>query len=177
MAQLVLERLKRKFGDAILETSSMHGNECAVVAPEILVQVAQFLKKEQELHFDMPIDCTAIDLQTGPLRFEVVWHLYSTHHRHRLRLKVRVAEQTPEVNSLTSVWPGMNWFERETWDLYGMRFLGHPNLKRILMYEEFVGHPLRKDYPVDGRQPLIPMRKVDDIPTQRKPPIEALNRP
>jgi NADH-quinone oxidoreductase subunit C len=88
-------------------------------------------------------------------RFVVVYHFFSTRLKHRLRLEVPVDEADAEVNSLTSLWAGADWLEREVWDMFGIRFRGHPNLKRILMYEEFVGHPLRKDYPVNKRQPLI----------------------
>jgi NADH-quinone oxidoreductase subunit C len=88
-------------------------------------------------------------------RFAVVYHCFSTHHKHRLRLVVPLEESDPEVDSLTPLWPGANWLEREVWDMFGIRFRGHPDLKRILMYEQFEGHPLRKDYPVKKRQPLI----------------------
>jgi NADH-quinone oxidoreductase subunit C len=92
---------------------------------------------------------------TGPERFVVVYHLYSLPLKHRLRLEVPVEEADAEVDSLTSIWGGANWLEREVWDMFGIRFRAHPNLIRILMYEEFAGHPLRKDYPVNKRQPLI----------------------
>jgi len=88
-------------------------------------------------------------------RFAVVYHFYSMAHKHRLRLVVPVEEADAEVDSLTSLWPGANWLEREVWDMFGIGFRGHPDLKRILMYEGFEGHPLRKDYPVKKRQPLI----------------------
>ncbi len=88
-------------------------------------------------------------------RFAVVYHFYSTAHKHRLRLVIPVEEADAEVDSLTSLWPGADWLEREVWDMFGINFRGHPNLKRILMYEGFEGHPLRKDYPVKKRQPLI----------------------
>ena len=88
-------------------------------------------------------------------RFEVVYHFYSHALKHRFRLKVPVEEGAAEVDSLTSLWASADWFEREVWDMYGIRFRGHPNLKRILMYSQFEGHPLRKDYPVNRRQPLI----------------------
>ncbi|MBI4227107.1 MAG: NADH-quinone oxidoreductase subunit C, partial [Candidatus Omnitrophica bacterium] len=88
-------------------------------------------------------------------RFEVVYHLYSLEYNRRVRLKVPVPGHDPMVESLTRLWPAANWFEREVWDMFGIRFLGHPDLKRLLMYEEFEGHPLRKDYPVNRRQPLI----------------------
>ncbi len=88
-------------------------------------------------------------------RFAVVYHFYSTVHKHRLRLVIPVEEADAEVDSLTSLWPGADWLEREVWDMFGVDFRGHPDLKRILMYEGFDGHPLRKDYPVKKRQPLI----------------------
>ena len=88
-------------------------------------------------------------------RFEVVYHFYSLSKNHRLRVKVGVDDKSPEVNSVTSIWAAADWFEREVWDMFGIVFKDHPNLKRILMYKEFVGHPLRKDYPVNKRQPLI----------------------
>ncbi len=88
-------------------------------------------------------------------RFAVVYHFYSKAHKHRLRLVVPVEESAAEVDSLTSLWAGANWLEREVWDMFGITFRGHPDLKRILMYAEFEGHPLRKDYPVNKRQPLI----------------------
>ncbi len=100
-----------------------------------------------------------LDPWPGPpdkARFVVVYHFYSMAKKHRLRLQILIEDETsPEVDSLTSLWPGANWLEREVWDMFGIGFRGHPDLKRILMYEEFEGHPLRKDYPVSKRQPLI----------------------
>jgi NADH-quinone oxidoreductase subunit C len=87
-------------------------------------------------------------------RFAVVYHLTSTTHSHVLRVKCRVPEDHPVIPSLTALWPGANWLERETFDMYGIRFEGHPDLKRIYLYEEFVGHPLRKDYAKQGEQPI-----------------------
>lgn|SRR5262245_20026593 len=88
-------------------------------------------------------------------RFALVYHFFSLTHKHRLRLAVPLEAADAEVDSLTALWKGANWLEREVWDMYGVRFRGHPELKRILMYDEFQGHPLRKDYPVNKRQPLI----------------------
>ena len=90
----------------------------------------------------------------GTARFAVVYHFYSLKHKHRLRLVVPVEEAEPELESLTSLWAGADWLEREVWDMFGIRFRGHSDLRRILMYEEFDGHALRKDYPVNKRQPL-----------------------
>jgi NADH-quinone oxidoreductase subunit C len=91
----------------------------------------------------------------SPARFAVVYHFYSIAWKHRLRLSVPVEEDDAQVDSLTSLWGAADWLEREVWDMFGIRFEGHPDLRRILMYEEFEGHPLRKDYPVKKRQPLI----------------------
>ena len=88
-------------------------------------------------------------------RFEVVYHFYSTSKNHRLRIKVPLAATDPSVDSVTELWAAANWFEREVWDMFGVKFIGHPDLRRILMWEGFKGHALRKDYPVNRRQPLI----------------------
>ena len=88
-------------------------------------------------------------------RFEVVYHFFSMSFKQRIRVKVPLEESDPVIDSLTPLWASADWFEREIWDMYGVRFSGHPNLKRLLMYEEFEGYPLRKDYPVNKRQPLI----------------------
>jgi NADH-quinone oxidoreductase subunit C len=178
MSVLALEKLKRRFGDDIIETHSNLGDDTAYVKTERLLEIAQFLKDDPELLFDMPIDNTAVDWwQRSEPRFEIIWHFYSTMKHQRIRLKVRVPEDNPVCASLTPLWPGLDWHERETWDMYGIRFTGHPNLKRVLMYEEFVGYPLRKDYPITKRQPLIEERLVRDVPTQRNPPPDMLNRP
>ena len=95
-----------------------------------------------------------LDLKKKP-RFEVVYHFFSLAKKHRVRIKVPAEAKNPEVDSIVSLWAGADWYEREVWDMFGIKFRGHPNLKRILMYEEFQGHPLRKDYPIQKRQPLI----------------------
>ena len=102
-------------------------------------------------------------------RFEVVYHLYSTAKNHRLRLKVPVDAADPAVDSVTPVWKAANWYEREVWDMFGVAFAGHPDLRRILLYEGFKGHALRKDYPVTKRQPLI--GPVNQGPNAPKVPI------
>lgn len=151
-------KVKDKFPEAVLSAHDFHGDETVVVKKGALVEVIRFLKEAPEMDFNVLIDLSAVDYltfgETRP-RFEVVYHLYSLLKNHRLRLKVPVEEKDPAVPTLTGIWPVADWYEREVWDMFGIRFLGHPNLKRILMYEEFVGHPLRKDYPVSKRQPLI----------------------
>ena len=151
----VLELLQREFTDGISEVSYVRGEASAVVRAEALRPVIDFLKQDPRLAFNLLVDMTAVDYGQRKPRFDVVYHLLSLANRRRLRLKVRVDDSGPEVDSLSSVWGCADWLEREIWDMFGIRFRGHPNLKRILMYEEFQGHPLRKDYPIQKRQPLI----------------------
>jgi NADH-quinone oxidoreductase subunit C len=157
-----LEKVQEKFGSQILETHAFRGDQTLVITSDLLLSIAQFLKDTPELDFDFLMDLTAVDylfFAGGKIqkkfRFEVVYHFYSLKYNHRLRVKVLVDEKQPQVQSLAHLWPSANWYEREVWDMYGIRFENHPNLKRILMYEEFEGHALRKDYPFNKRQPLI----------------------
>ena len=152
---VALDRLRERFGDDILAVDNYLGDASAVVRPQRIADVARFLKDESGLDFDMPIDVTCVDYIGNSPRFEVVYHLFSTTQRHRLRLKAHVDEGNPSIPSVTPVWVGANWLERETYDMYGIRFEGHPDLRRIYLYDEFEGHPLRKDYPKEKRQPLI----------------------
>ena len=150
-------KLKSELPEDVIEIHDYRGDETVVIKREALLSIAKYLKDNSAYDMNVLMDLTAVDgldMQWTP-RFEVVYHLYSVPHNHRLRLKVRVEENDAVVPSLTHLWPVANWFEREVWDMFGIRFENHPNLKRILMYEEFEGHPLRKDYPVNKRQPLI----------------------
>ena len=156
MAQRVLELLQERLPDAVVECGSYVGDEMALVEREHLLEVLTLLKEDPALAFNMLSDLTVVDWMGQSPRFEVVYQLYSIEHKHRVRLKVGVEEGDKcSVPSATGLWYSAAWAEREAWDLYGVRFDGHPDLRRILMYEEFVGHPLRKDYPQNARQPLI----------------------
>jgi NADH-quinone oxidoreductase subunit C len=108
------------------------------------------LKEDPACPFNFLSDVTCVDLYPSEPRFEVVYHLLSIPNKERVRLKVRLNSASPAVESLTPVWPGANYFEREVFDLFGVRFTGHPYLHRLLMPEDWEGHPLRKDYPVEG---------------------------
>lgn len=155
---MILEKIKSQFGEKILETHSHRGDDTAVFAPQDIAAAAHFLKENPELDFNVLADLTALDCLKLPgreHRFEVVYHFYSSRKKHRVRLKVRVKDEKTSVPTLTGLWPIANWLEREVWDMFGITFTGHPDLRRLLMYAEFTGHPLRKDYPVDKRQPLI----------------------
>lgn len=151
----LLDKLQAQLGDAVLGVSTDRDDACAMVRPERIVDICRVLRDDADFAFDMPIDITCVDYIGQQPRFEVVTHLYSTTLGHRIRLKARVPESDPRLPSLTAVWKGANWLERETYDMYGIQFDGHPDLRRIYLYEEFIGHPLRKDYPKEKRQPLI----------------------
>ncbi len=151
---LTVRKLRAAFPDSILEVGSFRGEVTVLVRREDLVQLCRFLKNDPELEYEYLSNVTAVDnfrRGDGP-RFEVVYHLYSLRHRWRVRLKVRVEEGIP-VPSVTPVWEGANWYEREVYDLFGIPFEGHPDLRRILLPEGFEGHPLRKDYPVQASPP------------------------
>jgi NADH-quinone oxidoreductase subunit C len=156
----IVADLQARFGAAVVETHDQHGDQTVVVRRESLVEILRECRDAPALAFDVLMDLTAVDYlkfpgrEDGP-RFEVVYHLYALARNHRLRVKVRVEEDDPVVPTAVPLWPIANWLEREVWDMFGIRFQGHPDLRRLLLYEEFVGHPLRKDYPINRRQPLI----------------------
>jgi NADH-quinone oxidoreductase subunit C len=161
-----LTRAKEVLGAAVLSTHSYRGDDTLVVDAARIVDAMKTLRDDPELAMTMLVDLTAVDYLGREPRFEVVYHLRSFKSGARLRVKAPVAEpedgSNPTIDSVASLWASANWNEREAWDLYGIKFRGHPDLRRILMYEEFVGHPLRKDYPKEKRQPLV-----------RRPPDEA----
>lgn len=144
-----LDKLIEKFGDAIAETSDFRGDETCVIGRGELLRVCKYLC--DELGFDMLIDLCGADYPDRKDRFEVVYHLYSVDKTKRLRVKVRVPADDAVVPTVTGIWKAAGWFEREAFDLFGIKFEGHPNLKRILCYNEFEGHALRKDYPKNRR--------------------------
>jgi NADH-quinone oxidoreductase subunit C len=146
------ERLAREVGDA----SVSHGMLVLVLAPADLLGIVQRLKSE--FRFDLFLDVTAVDWPGQTPRFEVVYHFYSTAYRVRVRLKTRVPEVDPAVESLVPLYGSAHYMERECHDMYGIVFRGNPDLRPILLYEWFVGHPLRKDYPKQQEQPLVPYR-------------------
>jgi NADH-quinone oxidoreductase subunit C len=151
----VLRQLLDARAEAVASTHADLGDATAVVREFYLLDVMRFLRSDPTLAFDMLSDVCAVDYLPRQPRFEVVYHLYSVAKNHRLRVKVQVDGQTPSVPSLVELWASANWMEREVFDLYGIRFTGHPDLRRILLYDEFEGHPLRKDYPKERRQPLV----------------------
>ncbi|MEQ8453684.1 MAG: NADH-quinone oxidoreductase subunit C [Sandaracinaceae bacterium] len=171
MSKKVISRLKKELGDKILETSDFRGDDCAVVGRKDWKAVAELLKSDPDLSMDHFVDITAVDYperEPEAPRFDVLLMVRSMAKNHRVRIKTQVGE-TEELASLVGVWPGADWGEREIFDMFGIRFSDHPDLRRILMYEEFQGYPLRKDYPITKAQPLIPYREIEGI--EKLPPF------
>lgn len=176
MSQAVLDKLKARFGAAILETHSDFGDDTALVDAAQWRAIGKFLREEGTLDFDLPVDLCGVDYPKRLPRMEVVLHLYSTTRKHRIRVKTRVGDEDMEgadLDSLVAVWPGLNWLEREVFDMSGVRFKGHPDLRRILMYPEFEGHPLQKTYPAQRTQPLVPYRTEEEagMPLEKLAPF------
>ena len=133
---------------AVLGSNVHRGQASLEIAPARIVEVCRFLRDEQQ--FDRLSGVTAVDWYPTEPRFEIVYLLHSLERNERLRLKCRVPSDHAEIESATGVWPGANWYEREVFDLFGVVFRNHPDLRRIMMPEDWEGHPLRKDYPVTG---------------------------
>jgi len=154
----IIEELKQKFSEKIKEISVQFGDEILLIERDSLLDVVQFLKDEP-YSYSMLLDLTCVDYKGHELRFEMVYHLFSISNVQRLRIKVRLSEKDLQIDSLTSLWKNANWLEREVYDMFGVSFKGHPDLRRIFMYDGFEGYPLRKDFPLRKRQPRIPLRK------------------
>lgn len=151
LAARTVTYLRERFAGDILDVTEHRGQTAAVVRPEAIEAVCRGLRDDQGFGFLSQI--TAVDWPEREPRFDVVYHLLSLETRATIRLKVRVGDEdtpNPDVPTVTTVWPTANWFEREVYDLFGIRFTGHPDLTRILMPPDWVGHPLRKDYPLTG---------------------------
>jgi NADH-quinone oxidoreductase subunit C len=146
----VADKLKERFAQAVQEVSEAHGELTLVVRREQIVYICRFLKDDPALRYDMLMDVAGVDYLGREPRFEVVYHLYSIPHNSRLRLKVQVPEHDLVVPSVTSVWSTANWHEREAFDMLGIQFWEHPDLRRIYMPDDYPGHPLRKDFPTLG---------------------------
>ncbi len=144
----VERRLRETLPDAVLATHEAHGDLSVVVDRQYIVDVARFLRDDPELHYILMENLCGVDYLGREPRFEVVYHLFSFDNCHRICLKVGAPEEDPVVPSLTGVWPTANWQEREAYDLFGIHFSDHPALERILMPEDWEGHPLRKDVPL-----------------------------
>lgn len=148
MVEIDLKALAERFGDSVVGTVEFRGEKTLIVKPEALVEVCRSLRDDPVLKFNFLSDIVAADHLPREPRFDVSYHLLSIPGGHRLRVKVQLPSQDPRVPSVTGVWSGANWLEREVYDLMGILFEGHPDLRRIMMPEDWEGHPHRRDYPV-----------------------------
>lgn len=149
-ATAVVEHLRTWNPKALAEVLEFRGETTIVVPRELLRATAERCREESALLFNLLTDATCVDRFPQEPRFELNYHLVSIPRKTKLRLRVRVSGDNPVVDSLMAVWPGANWLEREIFDLFGVRFTGHPDLRRILLPDNWEGHPLRRDYPTEG---------------------------
>jgi NADH-quinone oxidoreductase subunit C len=157
-----LSYIRERLGSKVLEVVQPQGDDVLILDRASLRESIRLLREDKQLDYDFLSDITAVDYwRKKEPRFEIVYQILSRSRRARLRLRVPVPENDPSVESLTPLWRGANFLEREVWDLFGIRFIDHPDLRRVLLYEEFEGFPLRKDYPVNLVQPRVPERAVD----------------
>ena len=175
------ERLKAKFGDAVGALSEPKIDPFCVVQKERLVELCRFLKSEPGIELDLLEDLTAVDWPKRNV-IEVVYHLISTKHRHVFKMKVEADRAAPVVPTVEVVWKTANWFEREVYDLFGVDFPGHPDLRRIMLPDDWIGHPLRKDYQEAGgwhgisnvrENPLVELKRLDDAARAAKAPASG----
>jgi len=153
LAAKTVEAVRSKFGEAVLDVVEHRGETTIVLPPEKVPAVAKFLRDHPALRYNFLADLTAVDWPEREPRFDVVYHLLSLDTRAFMRLKTRIGgpgEEHPAVPTVSNIWPTANWYEREAYDLFGITFSGHPDLRRILMPEDWTSHPLRKDYPLTG---------------------------
>jgi len=156
MTAPIFDLVQQRFAAVTGAISISNGTLVIAIPSAELLDIVQRLKRE--FGFDLLLDVTAVDWPGQLPRFQVVYHFYSTTHRVRVRLTTRVPENDPTVDSLVALFGSANFLERECHDMYGIGFRGNPDLRRILLYEGFTGHPLRKDYPKQQEQPLVPYR-------------------
>lgn len=148
--QQILEKLAVAFPQSIVAQEEFRGDLTVTVRTADITTVASFIKTDPALSFDLIVDVFGVDMYRPALRFEVIYNVYSLKNSKYLRLKIQMEEDRPMVQSVSGVWPGANWHERETYDMFGIIFEGHPDLRRMYMPEDFEYFPLRKDFPLMG---------------------------
>jgi NADH-quinone oxidoreductase subunit C len=146
----VVNKVKKNFPESILEASTFREEITLHVRADDILSLCRFLYDDAEFSFDFLTDLCGVDLYPREPRFQIIYHLCAMKTKQRLRLKISLPGTNPHVASVVSVWKAANWLEREAFDMYGIRFDGHPDLRRILLTPEWQGHPLRKDYPMQG---------------------------
>jgi len=152
---MILQKVKERLGTDLLACGTAHGDDWILVDRERAPEILEVLRDEPDFQFNFLSDITAVDWDTRSPRFDVVYNLNSLTKNHRLRVKVGVDGKDPWVHSAYELWKAADWLEREVFDMFGIVFKGHPDLRRILLYDSFEGHPLRKDYDYQKRQPIV----------------------
>lgn len=165
MENKIREFLNSRFADAIIREDNFRNQQSFYIKPQHLAEICRALYEDSELNIKYLSDITSLDWlnheQEKDGRFEVVYNLYSLEHRYRFFIKVRLPGENPAIESLTGLWAGADWLEREVYDMMGIRFDGHPDLTKILTPDELEGHPLRKDFPLTWEQPAFNWNKDD----------------
>jgi NADH-quinone oxidoreductase subunit C len=146
----IANRLEDRFPDDVIDITTFRDQTSVTVRSGRVVDLCRFLRDEPDLAMDYLADLCGVDHGERKPRFEVVYNLYSMRHRHRIRIKAGVEENDPTIASVVEIWKGADWYEREAFDMYGVSFDGHPDLRRLLMPEDWRGSPMRKDYPLKG---------------------------
>ena len=152
---MILDKVKERFGADVLAGDATHGEEWIVVARDKAHDILRALRDEPGFEFNFLSDLTAVDWDQRKPRFDVIYNLNSLTKNHRLRVKVSIDGDDAWVDSTIDLWKAADWLEREAFDMFGIQFRGHPDLRRILLYDSFEGHPLRKDYNYQKRQPIV----------------------
>jgi len=147
----IAQRIHTRFPDHFIQAREALGELTVSIRRESVMEVCRFLREDPELDFDHLTDICSVDYPEDEERFEVIYHFYSIRKRHRIRLKARVPEEDCTIDSITGLWQGANFLEREVYDMMGIRFNRHPDLRRILLTDDFDGFPLRKDFPTEGK--------------------------
>jgi NADH-quinone oxidoreductase subunit C len=149
---LIAQKVKGAYPDCFIGATLFRGDLSIHIEKSAILPICRFLHDDPEIDFDYLIHITSVDNPSVAARFEVVYELFSIRKKHQVRMKARLSESDCEIDSVTSIWKGAEFLEREVYDMMGIRFHGHPNLKRILLPDEYCeGYPLRKDFPVEGR--------------------------
>ena len=160
----IIDRLKAEFPDEVLQDYVNQGQGAVVVQPGRIVDMLRWLRDDESMRMNHLRSLCGVDnvrrKEPGLSRFEMVYNLYSIPLRHEIRIRAEVGDKEPAVDSVVSLWPGADWLERETFDLLGIHFNNHPDLRRVLMPEDWSGHPLRKDYPLKGKEEWVGMTEL-----------------
>ncbi len=160
----IAKRLQAKFPDEVLDAYTHHGQTAVIVSGEKILDILGWLRNDAEMNFDHLMSLCAVDnikrMEEGLFRFEVVYNLYSIAKKHSIRVRAQVPEAEHSIHSVTSIWDGANWLERECYDLMGITFIDHPDLRRVLLPDDWEGHPLRKEYPLKGKEEWIGLTRL-----------------